>query len=345
MPLQLPIPHLPDPAAVPALAWGVVGTGIADAFVSAIHAHTTQRAVAVTARDPAKTAAFASRHGIPTVHADLDALLADPRIDVVYIATPHTLHREQALAAIEAGKHVLVEKPIGMTADDARAVRDAAATRGVLAMEAMWTHYLPQLDIVRRLMADGALGDIHLVTADFGFVAPLDRAHRLWNPQLGGGALLDAGVYPISFARSVLGPVASVSSTGTVAATGVDERAALTLVGAGGRIAQLATSLSTVLPMRAAIQGSRARVEVMSPFFRTSGIALSTGLRSAQESVAWEDPRFAGTSDGLSYQATALASYVGDGVLDSPVHPLDHAIDVLEIIDGARAQILRGVDL
>jgi len=124
MPL-LPAPRLIDPAAVPALRWGVIGTGIADQFVHAIHTHTTQRAVAVTARDTTKTRAFAERHGIARTHDSVDALVADPEVDVVYVATPHPLHREQALAAIAAGKHVLIEKPIAMTAAEAREILDA----------------------------------------------------------------------------------------------------------------------------------------------------------------------------------------------------------------------------
>ncbi|MCJ1698077.1 Gfo/Idh/MocA family oxidoreductase, partial [Rathayibacter caricis] len=139
MTVTLPAPRPIDPGSVPELRWGVIGTGIAARFVHAIHAHTTQRAVAVTARDAEKTRAFAQEHGIPTVHDSVEALLADPEVDVVYVATPHPLHRDQALAAIAAGKHVLIEKPIAMSAREAEQITDAGRAAGVLVMEAMWT--------------------------------------------------------------------------------------------------------------------------------------------------------------------------------------------------------------
>ena len=164
----------------------------------------------------------------------MTALVEDPDVDVVYVATPHPLHHAQALAAIAAGKHVLVEKPIAMSARRGRARSPTpAAPPASWCMEAMWTRYLPQSDVLRQVVADGLLGDVRLVRADFGFVVPVDPTHRLWNAELGGGALLDAGVYPIAFASSVLGPPTSVAAVGSLAPTGVDERADLLL--ASGR--------------------------------------------------------------------------------------------------------------
>ncbi len=163
--------------------------------MAALHAHTPQRAVAVTSRRPERAAEFAARHGIATVSGSVEALVADPGIDAVYIGTPHPLHLEQALAAIAHGKHV--EKPIAMSAAEARTMTEVGRAAGVLVMEAMWTRYLPQSDIVRQVLADGLLGGVTVVLADFGFAAPPDPTHRLWNPELGGGALLDAGVCPI----------------------------------------------------------------------------------------------------------------------------------------------------
>lgn len=144
MTLTLPTPRVIAPRSVPALRWGVVGTGIAGRFVEALHAHTTQRAVAVAARDAVRTRAFADEHGIATVHPGASALIADPEVDVVYIATPHPLHHDLALEAIAAGKHVLIEKPIAMSVFEAQAMTAAGRAAGVLVMEAMWTRYLPQ---------------------------------------------------------------------------------------------------------------------------------------------------------------------------------------------------------
>jgi predicted dehydrogenase len=338
-PLTLPTPVLPDPDAVPALRWGVIGTGIAGKFVAAIHRHTPQRAVAVAARDSAKTAAFAAEHGIGRVLASVDALVAEPDVDVVYVATPHPLHREQALAAISAGKHVLIEKPIAMSAAEAQEITDAGRAAGVLVMEAMWTRYLPQSAVMRALLADGAIGTVRLVTADFGFVMPYDPAHRLWAPELGGGALLDAGVYPISFAASVLGAPSRVLTEGDSGPGGVDVRADMLLSYADGARSMLSTSLETALPVRASVVGTEGRIDIGSPFFGPSSITAVRGNFAASESATWSDQRLESLHDGLAYQATALASFVADGLLESPVHTHEDVVGVMRVIDTARAAI------
>ncbi|MBW4041573.1 MAG: Gfo/Idh/MocA family oxidoreductase [Acidobacteria bacterium] len=341
MPLTLPTPRVVADDAVPALRWGVIGTGIAGSFVGALHAHTRQRAVAVTARDAARTAAFAAEHGIPAVLPSVEALVTSPDVDVVYVATPHPRHREQALAAIAAGKHVLVEKPIAMSADEAREILAAGRAAGVLVMEAMWTRYLPQASVLRQVIADGLIGDLRLVVADFGFVAPADRSHRLWDPALGGGALLDAGVYPISFASSVIGPLTLRSASGTVE-HGVDSGAALALTGRDTTSALLATSLVASLPVEAQVMGSAGRVKLLSPFFGPTGIELRRGGLGEEEVAAWRDDRFATLHEGLSDQATAFASYVAEGRVESPLHSHDETVQVMAVIDAARERILRG---
>lgn len=339
MSLALPSPRLIAPDSVPALGWGVIGTGIGGSFVRAIHAHTAQRAVAVAARDEAKTRAFASKHGIPTVHGDPTALVNDPGVDVVYIATPHPLHHDLALEAVAAGKHVLIEKPITMSADEARTITEAGRAAGVLVMEAMWTRYLPQADIIRQVLGDGRLGDVHLSRADFGFLAPFDPANRMWNAELGGGALLDAGVYPISFVSSVLGAPTSVTAAGALTSTGVDARADLLMVTASGATAIASTSMVTSMPVTASILGSAGRLEVLSPFFGPSGITLTVGSIGSEATATWLDETFDTIHDGLGYQATWFASYVAEGRVESPVHGHEETVSVMATIDEARRQI------
>ncbi|WP_336697718.1 Gfo/Idh/MocA family protein [Curtobacterium sp. USHLN213] len=339
MTLLLPAPVLPEPESVPALRWGVIGTGIADRFVSAIHGHSMQRAVSVTARDPERTAAFAARHGIERVVDSVEALVADPAVDVVYIATPHPLHYDLALSAIGAGKHVLVEKPIAMNAAEAREITAAGRAAGVLVMEAMWTRYLPQTDMMHRVIADGVIGEVRLVTADFGFPMPYLPEHRLWNPALGGGALLDAGVYPIAFASSVLGAPVRVLAEGETGPGGVDVRADLLLTYDGGARSLLSTSLQAALPARASVAGTAGRIDIGAPFFGPSSITVSLGAFVPSETITWSDNRFAVVHDGLSYQATALASYVAEARTESPLHPHAEIIGVMEVIDTARETI------
>ena len=338
MTTSIPSPSIIPADSVPALRWGVIGTGIADRFVTALHAHTAQRAVAVTARDAAKTAAFASRHGIGAVLPSVEALVTSPNVDVVYVSTPHPLHHDQALAAIAAGKHVLIEKPIAMSAEEARAITDAGRAAGVLVMEAMWTRYLPQSSILRQVVADGLIGDVRLVTADFGFVAPDDLAHRLWDPALGGGALLDAGVYPISFASSVIGPLRLLSASGTQD-NGVDSSATLAVTGRGGTSGLLATSLIAAMPVEARVIGSAGRVRMLSPFFGPTGIEVAFGGFDSDDVTTWRDERFDALHDGLGDQATAFASYVAEGRTESPLHGHDEIVQVMQVIDDARAAI------
>jgi predicted dehydrogenase len=337
---QLPAPRMLDPEAVPALRWGIVGTGIADRFVRAMTLHTRQRPIAVTARDQAKTAEFAARHGIGAVLPTVQALVEHPEVDVVYISTPHPLHREQALAAIAAGKHVLIEKPIAMSAAEADDILTAARERGVIAMEAMWTRYLPQADIIRQVLEQGLLGEIHTVTADFGFSIPVMPEHRLWSAELGGGALLDAGVYPISFAQSVLGTPERVVAAGEVGETGVDSRADLLLSFPGGANALLSTSIVTSRPTVAPVAGQAGRLSIDSPFYGPTGLTLTTGGPGSEESEHWtDDSGLEQLHDGLGFQATALASYAAAGLTESPVHTHAEIVAVMATIDEARRQI------
>jgi len=293
--------------------------------------------VAAGSRSIERARAFAAAHGVDRAHGSYDALVADPDVDVVYVATPHSEHLEHALLAIAAGKHVLIEKPIAVTAEQAGRIVAAARRAGVFAMEAMWTRYLPQTDIVRQLLDREALGELRVVTADFGGRAAYDPSGRLWNPALAGGALLDLGVYTVSWASFALGAPAGIVATGTLAPTGVDEQAALVLSSAHGAQALLSTSLLAGTPSLATICGSAGRVELDSPFWGPSGLRVfrSDGTLAAH----WRDPYGRPYREGMAYEAAALARYVAEGRTESPLHPLDEAVDTLATIDEARRQL------
>lgn len=332
----LPDPCIIDPACVPPLRWGVIGTGVAGKFVGALHRSTPQRAVAVAARDLAKTSAFAARHGIPIAHSSVDALLDDPAVDAVYVATPHPLHREQALAAIAAGKHVLIEKPIAMSAAEAAEITTAGRSAGRLVMEAMWTRYLPVADVLRRVLEEQLIGDIRRVEASFGFACPYSPDHRLWNPDLGGGALLDAGIYPISWASSILGAPERIEVAGDVG-PGVDARADLLLISPGAT-ALVSASLVAPLPGTVSIAGSRGAITVGPPAYNPSELTMR--LRTASDELVgrWSDD---GTvaRDGHAFQATAFARYVLEGRTESPVHPHAEVVSIMATIDEARRRL------
>jgi predicted dehydrogenase len=334
----------PTPVGVPlrgsaVATWGVIAPGaIANDFVLALRSHTEQSVRAVASRSPERAAAFATMHGIPVVHSSYEALVDDPAIDIVYIAAPHSAHLALAMLAISAGKHVLIEKPMATNATDARRIADAAHAAGVFAMEAMWPRFLPQTSVIEQLMADGALGDVQLVVADYGSRTRFDPSSRVFAPELGGGALLDIGMYPAWLAHFVLGDPASVSARGSFAPTGVDSQASLIIQASTPKGAQalVSTSLLVTTPAEARIHGTRAHLHIDGPFLMPGGFTL-TGEDGATRQ--WHDGSGLRGRDGLAWQAVAVAQDIADGRIESSQHPLARSVSILETIDAARAQL------
>ncbi|MGV8912150.1 MAG: Gfo/Idh/MocA family protein [Rhodoglobus sp.] len=335
---------LPESTAAPlrggaTLRWGVLAPGgIATDWVAAMHANTDQRVVAVASRSAERAAEFAHKNGIERSYGSYEQLVADPEVDIVYIAAPNVFHRPLALLAISAGKHVLIEKPLGVDAADARAIVDAARVAGVFAMEAMWTRFLPQTTMIAQLLAEGELGDIAIVTADFGSNFGEARDHPVFDPKMGGGSLRDIGIYPVWFSRFALGSPNSLTATGRMLDSGVDGQAAMVLGHASGAQAVLHTTMLADTPTEARINGTRGRVEVRTPFYAPHGFAFvrddvrtkftdGTGLRGRE---------------GLAFQTTAIAKHIADGRTEAPEHPLDTSIEILETLDVLRAQVEAG---
>lgn len=347
LPSALPAPRFPDPADAPSLRWGVLAPGwIAGMWAETVLANTGQRIVAVGSRSAERAAAFAATHGIARSYGSYAELVEDPDVDVVYVASPHSEHREQALLAIAAGKHVLVEKAFTRNATEAAEVVAAARAAGVFAMEAMWTRYLPHTDVVRQLLDDGALGDVHHVTGDFASRSDPAPTHRLLNPALAGGVLLDLGIYPLAWASFVAGhalgagttalatePV-SVQATGVLAPTGVDAQTLMQLAWANGVQAQLFTTMLGDAARTGTVTGSRARLQLGDDFFTPTSVTLvADGGR-----VTWDENRIQGHA-GLCFQAAALARFVTEGRTESPLQPLDETVAVLRTADEVRRQI------
>lgn len=336
----LPTPRFPDPQNAPALRWGIVGPGgIATDFTRAVLTHTSQNVVAVSSRSADRASQFAAANGIRRSYGSHDDLFADPDIDVVYIAVPHTEHVRLALDAIAAGKHVLVEKPMATSAADAALVVNAARASGVFAMEAMWSKYLPKFDVIRQLLTDGALGDVRLISADYGFRAPYDPESRFFNPALGGGALLDLGVYLVSTASFALGAFSSVTAQGLLSPTGVDVQSSLLLETATGAQALLSTTLLADTPNTASISGTGGRLTIDRVFVGPGGFTFSP---AGADAVRYDDTSGLVWREGLSYQAAAVARYISDGHTESPLHSLDETLSVLTVLDEARRQISAG---
>jgi predicted dehydrogenase len=335
LPSALPTSRIPDPATAPPLRWGILAPGgIAGSFVTALAAHTRQQVVAVGSRSAERAGAFAGRHGIERAYGSYPELVADPGVDVVYVASPHSEHRAHALAAIAAGKHVLVEKSFTRNASEAAEVIGAARAAGVLAMEAMWARYLPQTDVVRQLLADGVLGQIATVLADHGQYFVPNPAHRLFNPDLAGGAMLDLGIYPVSFASFALGTPETVTAIGSLTETGVDAQVSIVLA-VGAAQATLNTTLLGKTPTTAAICGTAARVELSGSFY-APGIVTVTAVDGTRL-VRDQDPITGG--GGLSYEAAELARCVAAGMTESPLLPLDETLSIMQTMDEVRRQV------
>jgi predicted dehydrogenase len=313
----------------------VLGVGnIADGWVASLHRHTDQRVTAVAAREVRRAQEFAARHGIPTAYGEYAALVADPTVDVVYVATTNNAHLDAALLVIGAGKHLVMEKPIALSAAEARRIAEAARAAGVFAMEAMWSRFLPRATVVERLLVDGVLGDIAAVTAQFGFVPRREPAHRVFDPAQGGGALLDVGVYAIWWNHFVLGTPTAVTASGLLAWTGVDETAIVTLDYEHARGVAISSS-GARFANRAGIHGDAAWLEA--DLFHAPGGFVLHG--SETERLEFVDPTGMVGRDGLCFAPVAAARHIAEGRTEAPEHPLDRSIAVLETIDAARAAI------
>jgi len=337
LPTHLPSPRVIDPTSVPSLRWGIIGPGgIASAFADAAHAHSTQRIVAVASLTPGKGEAFATPRGIEHVFDSYEALVGHPDVDVIYVATPHEFHLPQALLAIAAGKHVLIEKPCALTRADVEVIAKAAAAAKVLAMEAMWTYYLPQTDIIRQILAEGILGETMLVQTDFG--QDLRSVPRL-NATTSGGALLDLGIYNFAFTSLVLGTASRITTTGALTESGVDDTSSTFFEFAGSGRAIANVSMSSYTPTAASIAGSAGLLTVDTPFFTPTALTLFDPTFNPTAAARWVDDSGISAHEGLSYEATAFASYVAQGLTDSPLRPLAAVADDIGLIESARHQI------
>jgi predicted dehydrogenase len=313
--------------------WGIVGTGgISRTTVRDLHLTENVDLVAVASRSREAAEAFAAEHEVPRWHGSYDALFGDDDVDVVYIGTPIGTHADVARRALLAGKHVLLEKAFTTTADDARELAALAARQGRFLMEAMWMRFNPA---IRRLLAEvagGAIGEVRTVQASFGFPPP--PASILWRRELGGGALLDMGVYPLTFAQLLLGEPGSVEATGELRDDGLDLTASIHLRYGDGRFAALLTSLRGMVGAGATVGGTTGLVEVGPVFLAADSYTVLRPPFGEPRRVT--EPR---EGNGYVPMFRAAAQAIADGLLEHPDRPLRDTIAVLETIDEVRAQL------
>lgn len=313
------------------LRWGILGPGgIARAFTGDLRTAGLEVA-AVGSRRQETAEAFASDFGIAHAHGSYEDLVADPDVDIVYVATPHPMHAANALLAIEAGKHVLVEKPFTLNAAEAADVRDAAAARGVLAMEAMWTRYLPHMVRIRELVATGALGEVRAVMADHTQLLPSDPAHRINALELGGGALLDLGVYPISFAWDILGAPLSIAASARLGDAGSDTEVATVMAHESGALSTTLSASRAAGPNTATVIGTEARIEIDRVWYSATSFRVV-----GPDGAVREEYRSDIEGRGMQYQALAAERLIGEGRTDSDILPIDETVAIMETLDEIR---------
>jgi predicted dehydrogenase len=317
------------------IRWGILATGwIAGLFASDLKLLPDAELAAVGSRTQEAAERFGDEFGVARRHGSYQALVEDPDVDVVYIATPHPGHYETTLAAIEAGKHVLVEKPFTMDADEARRLIDAARARNVFVLEAMWTRFLPHILRVREIVAAGTLGEIVSVTAEHGQYFEPDPNHRIFAPELGGGALLDLGIYPVSFASMVLGTPRTITAVSDPAFTGVDAQTSMILQYEGGAHAILTTTSSAATENAAAINGTLARIEITGTFYVPTSFKVVSRDGEVLETFDAPDP-----GRGMQHQAAEVHRCLREGLLESPGLPLAETLSIMETMDEVRRQI------
>jgi predicted dehydrogenase len=327
--------------------WGILSTGyIANLFAEGLTAVDDAEIKAVGARSLSSAEAFGERWGVPNRHGSYEALAHDPDVDVIYIGTPHPFHFEHTLLCLEAGKHVLIEKPFAMNARQTRQMIEKARANGLFLMEAMWTRFLPAMVQVRQWLADGAIGEVELVRANLSFMAEFDAKSRLFAPELGGGALLDVGIYPISFASMILGAPKSISSTACLGQTGTDDRSAYLLGYEGGKTALLSSAVQLGVPVEAEIIGTRGYIKIHEPWINPRTITLAKpAAPGVQARLIFEGNVFDTQTihlptrgNGYNYEAIEVGECLRAGRLESQVLPLDESLAIMETLDAIRAQ-------
>jgi len=315
------------------IRWGILGTGnIAHQFARGLTVVGDAELVAVGSRTQEAADTFADEFGAQRRHASYEALASDPDVDAVYISTPHPFHKENSILCLNGGKAVLCEKPFTINVREAEDVIAVAREKRLFLMEAMWTRFTPVLVKIRELIGQGAIGEVRMINADFGFRAGFNPKSRAFAPELGGGGLLDVGVYPISLASMLLGEPSEIISTATLGETGVDEQSVVVMKYAGGQISISTSAVRTTTPWEAFIMGTDGMIHIPHAWWKPQSFTLRANGKP--------DERFdlPFTGNGYNYEAIEVGRCLRAGELESSVMPLAETLSIMRMMDTARAQ-------
>ncbi|SFV06348.1 Gfo/Idh/MocA family protein [Pseudoduganella namucuonensis] len=316
------------------IRWGILGTGkIATAMAQGLRDTPDAELVAVASRTQEGAERFGAEFGVARRHGGYQALADDPDVDVIYIATPHPMHHENAIMCLNAGKALLVEKSFTVNRRQAEEIAALARAKKLFVMEAMWSRFMPAIVEAKRIVDSGEIGAPASVSADFGFASDAGPEHRLFNPELGGGSLLDLGIYPLSLSAYFLGPVREARAAGQLGATGVDVQASFSLKHEGGGLSSAVCSLRARTPCELTVSGSLGFVRLNTRFYLTESLTvqLADGTR--------RDLHVPRIGNGYAHEAIEVGRCLRAGLLESPVMPLDDTLALMGILDDMRAQI------
>ncbi len=314
------------------IRWGILGTGnIANTFTQALTSLPEAQISAVGSRTQASAEQFAQKYQIPNVHASYESLVNDPQVDVIYVSTPHPYHKNNTLLALGAGKHVLCEKPLALNSQEVETMIATAQEKNLFLMEAMWMWFFPAIQETKRLIDSRKIGDAHLLTADFGFYKAFDPEHRLFNPALGGGALLDIGIYPLALALYLFGKPDHFAGQAFLGKTGVDEQIHLSLQYGQEKTAQLNATIRAMADCEAVISGSEGFIRIHKHFWFPEKISISLGRDQEEKELAF--PR---QTNGMDYEAQHVMDCLRAGKTESDVMSFQASRDLIEMMDSLR---------
>ncbi|MBE7173444.1 MAG: Gfo/Idh/MocA family oxidoreductase [Williamsia sp.] len=312
--------------------WGILGPGkIAHKFASALNHTPGAELVAVASRDAERAQHFANQFKARRAYSDYRQLAEDGEVDIVYVATPHAFHCEHTLLCLEHHKAVLCEKPLALNNEQVSRMINTARKQACFLMEGMWSRCLPFTRKIEALLDE--IGPVQFVRADFGFRAPADPASRLFDPALGGGSLLDVGIYPIALATLFLGEPAGIYATGRLAATGADEYCNIQLRYPGGQSASLLSSIGMQTGLTAEIVGTKGRVEVPAPWYKTERFTRYLGFNEGQQEF-----HFPHDHNGYEYEIREAMRCLQEGLTESPLLPHSFSMQLSRIMDEVRRQ-------
>ncbi len=314
------------------IRWGILGPGsIAHRFAEGLSVIPDAELVAVGSRSSERADVFADRFDIPKRHGSYADLANDPGVDAIYVATPHPFHKEYSILCLRAGVAVLCEKPMAINAQQVKQMIDCARSEKRFLMEAMWTRFLPVIVKVREWLAEGAIGEPRMLTADFGFRSGWNPQGRLLNPEMAGGGLLDVGVYTVAMAYMVFGKPSRIASMAHIGETGVDEQAAMVLGYDAGQLALLSCAIRTNTPQEARIVGTEGSIHIPNFWQSTSATLHASGKKPVRADMPFE-------GNGYNYEAVEVMRCLREGKLESDVMPLDESLSIAETMDQMRAQ-------